>query len=1053
MDNSKTIDNYEVIEIKHTSEHGNTVIAKVKEKFKEKCERVYALKLIGPLDNRLEKLMFKREIEALKILNSCKNIVKIRDHLINISFAKNRNWGAILLDYVYGDNLEELDMNDFSQVKKYEICLKILYAVSEAHNNNVLHRDIKPSNIMYNEETGEVILIDFGTSKIKTIIEKETTFPFYSKNYSAPEVILGNDTTEASDIFSIGAVMFKIFFGIDPNGSQMMIDTMKDMRIFEDLYVLIKGMIEVEPKNRFQNIDEIIDKLKDIIGENISERENFICLVDSDKLEYLKKINLVESDINMTIFTKSYLKYQFRRLTGFYDKKEDVYFFTGKKVALESIYNKESELFETVRILPLSLDRKVRFDKKGFEITGNIQFVNSYEAKRGRASLGYNNNDRLVVKFKNSSSEQYEVQKQDELFDELFGKWQEGLDESIVNEKEKSGRVLLSGYSIEEKQLLVKLEKYYNNDLDELNSETRYIVEDVDNKGNPVYVDVGSFNSVRYEEDSTIFVIDLVKKIILGKVKRILTNKKILLEDFRANISSYKRQIYALRALHDDSYSSKNLKDILLNLDIPTATPTLSNISFSSDEFDVSQKEAVCKAIYTDSISLIQGPPGTGKTKVIREIITQIVQQVEITDDVCRILIVSQSHTAVDNIIEGLNNNIKTGIDIIRIGKEKDISKSVAQKYTLSAIRKEIFDKIQESSESYICTQDEIYKSVEDKKEQERWASIKEIQKDWLNRCSNFETLDSQVIKSATIIAGTCVGFLSNSFVKELDFDYVIIDEAAKSTTPELLVSIIKAKKIVLVGDQNQLPAYADKKLSPTIAKLTREPSFRLFDILFNILPDTHKQVLTLQYRMIRNIGNLISQVFYQGKIATGVEDKRKIHSIKMFEGKSIIWINTSMMKDKNEKPKKGGSFCNYAENTIVRKLLEQLNKDGDLSNLDIGIITGYRGQMELITRTVTNNGYDKIAKMIDINTLDAFQGRENDIIIYSTVRTKNSIGFQKEKERVNVAFSRAKKLLIICGDMDFFYHFDHPENKFVEIIDYIYEHNDKCKIMPGGDL
>lgn len=40
---------------------------------------------------------------------------------------------------------------------------------------------------------------------------------------------------------------------------------------------------------------------------------------------------------------------------------------------------------------------------------------------------------------------------------------------------------------------------------------------------------------------------------------------------------------------------------------------------------------------------------------------------------------------------------------------------------------------------------------------------------------------------------------------------------------------------------------------------------------------------------------------------------------------------------------------------------------------------------------------------------LDAFQGRENDIIMYSTVRTDNSIGFQKEKERVNVAFSRAK--------------------------------------------
>ena len=60
---------------------------------------------------------------------------------------------------------------------------------------------------------------------------------------------------------------------------------------------------------------------------------------------------------------------------------------------------------------------------------------------------------------------------------------------------------------------------------------------------------------------------------------------------------------------------------------------------------------------------------------------------------------------------------------------------------------------------------------------------------------------------------------------------------------------------------------------------------------------------------------------------------------------------------------------------------------------------------------------------------------------------------FQKEKERVNVAFSRAKNLLIICGDMDFFYKFDDPDNKFIEIIDYICEHEDECLVIPGGEI
>ena len=131
------------------------------------------------------------------------------------------------------------------------------------------------------------------------------------------------------------------------------------------------------------------------------------------------------------------------------------------------------------------------------------------------------------------------------------------------------------------------------------------------------------------------------------------------------------------------------------------------------------------------------------------------------------------------------------------------------------------------------------------------------------------------------------------------------------------------------------------------------------------------------------------------------------------------------------------------------------------MKGLDIGIITGYSGQKELLRKSIKATGLDKIASKIDINTLDAFQGRENDIIIYSTVRTRDSIGFQKEKENETgntgfdgVAFSRAKKLLIVCGDKNFFYNFDDQDNKFVEIIDYISE-GEECEIIQcdGGKL
>lgn len=184
--------------------------------------------------------------------------------------------------------------------------------------------------------------------------------------------------------------------------------------------------------------------------------------------------------------------------------------------------------------------------------------------------------------------------------------------------------------------------------------------------------------------------------------------------------------------------------------------------------------------------------------------------------------------------------------------------------------------------------------TITDKNEVKKWEEVKKIQEDWINRLVDQNSLDYQMIRSAVVIAGTCVGFLSNEVIKDMSFDYVIIDEAAKATTPELLVSIIKAKKIILVGDQNQLPAYADAEVSPTLAKLTKNPDYRLFDILYNSLPDTHKQILTTQYRMIENIGNLISKVFYRGIIDTGCNDDEKRHGLSRYKLKNRSGKNNS---------------------------------------------------------------------------------------------------------------------------------------------------------------
>lgn len=262
--------------------------------------------------------------------------------------------------------------------------------------------------------------------------------------------------------------------------------------------------------------------------------------------------------------------------------------------------------------------------------------------------------------------------------------------------------------------------------------------------------------------------------------------------------------------------------------------------------------------------------------------------------------------------------------------------------------------------------------TITDKNEVKKWEEVKKIQEDWINRLVDQNSLDYQMIRSAVVIAGTCVGFLSNEVIKDMSFDYVIIDEAAKATTPELLVSIIKAKKIILVGDQNQLPAYADAEVSPTLAKLTKNPDYRLFDILYNSLPDTHKQILTTQYRMIENIGNLISKVFYRGIIDTGCNDDEKRHGLSRYVGKSIVWFDTSANKKKSQKRTKGGSYINEEEKRIILEILDDLKSTGELKGLDIGIITGYSGQKELLRKSIKATGLDKIASKIDINGIES---------------------------------------------------------------------------------
>ena len=154
--------------------------------------------------------------------------------------------------------------------------------------------------------------------------------------------------------------------------------------------------------------------------------------------------------------------------------------------------------------------------------------------------------------------------------------------------------------------------------------------------------------------------------------------------------------------MNSASSAKTYLKDIILCLDEPEEIKTISQPSFISKVLNQSQKQAVMKALNTENICLIQGPPGTGKTSVIKEIVGQIIKRdIKMTDSP-KILIVSQSHTAVDNILEGLGKAIDNPLEIIRIGAERNISEEIATKYTIAAHREQLVSEIKNNVQQYV---------------------------------------------------------------------------------------------------------------------------------------------------------------------------------------------------------------------------------------------------------------------------------------------------------------------------------------------------------------
>jgi len=321
----------------------------------------------------------------------------------------------------------------------------------------------------------------------------------------------------------------------------------------------------------------------------------------------------------------------------------------------------------------------------------------------------------------------------------------------------------------------------------------------------------------------------------------------------------------------------------------------------------------------------------------------------------------------------------------------------------------------------------------------------KELQSKLNNGSEEINFLTAMVI-DMSIIGATCIHIASSKYKMDFKFDYVIMDESSKASPAETLVPINMGENIILIGDHKQLPPIVTreeavkqkvkKELDDNGLDIEKEFGESLFEKLITAFEeDESKQkyikMLNIQYRMPKQIGSLISKFFYDGKLKNPANevipdfDEKHGHGLKLKKDTSIVFLSTS----KREKPYDNGNKykreneCNMKYIKEILKKLDELyaNNSQKKEPFTIGIIAGYRGQVELLRRNIDVRQYKNC--IVEINTVDQFQGAERDIIIYDIVRSDSSasnIGFLDDDRRINVAFSRAKRLLIVVGDSEY---------------------------------